>query len=117
MTDLSQLTIQQSDATAKVIGSSGRVLAIYSSTNPVTSNKPAKGNSSGGVYTPPAAQLQDGQLVVVTQGPRGVKMTRTYALSPERTQLYVSTKLENPRFSKPVMIRLVYDQTKSSSAN
>jgi hypothetical protein len=63
---------------------------------------------------PPAAQWQGAQLVSVTQGRReGVSTTRTYELSPDGKQLYVTTKIENPRFKNPVTYRLVYDPAPS----
>lgn len=117
MTDLSALTIEQSDTSAKVTGATGRILCAYSSSNPDATNKaPNNKSSNDGSYTPPAAQLQNGQLVVVMPGrQRGAKTTRTYALSDDHTRLWVTTKIENPRLSQPVTIRLVYDQSKPAS--
>jgi hypothetical protein len=129
MNDLSRVTIEQTASSAKVTGESGRVLAQYSASDSShansassssSSNAPAA-NSSGGPYgdsesadAPPAAQWQGTQLVAVTQGRReGSRTTRTYELSPDGKQLYMTTKVENPRFKGPVTYRLVYDPAPS----
>jgi hypothetical protein len=71
------------------------------------------GNQSSDAPPPPAAQWQGSQLVAVQQGRRGTT-TRTFELSPDGKQLYVTTKIDNPRFSSPVTFRLVYDPAQSS---
>ena len=111
MTDFNQLTIEQSASIAKVTGTTGRVLALYTSA-PQSDAKASDPNS----YAPPAAQWQGDQLVTVTQALRGnAKTTRAYALSPDGKHLYVSTTLDNRRFSQPVTIRFVYDSAKGAS--
>jgi hypothetical protein len=124
LADFSQLTIEQTVTSAKVTGSSGRMLAIYSNadssksadsgTSGNTSNSSDASNSygseRGGRQSEPAtASWQGNQLVAVTQGRRGGSTTRTYELSPDGTQLYVTTKIDNPRFQQPVTFRFVYD--------
>ena len=109
MSESSKLTIEQTSSTVKVIGESGRVLALYSAggqgdTSPNSSSVSAKGNAS----TPPAAHWQGGQLVAATQTNRGT-ITRTYEMSPDSRQLYVTTKVENKRLKQPVTYQLVYD--------
>lgn len=110
MNDFSELTIEQTASSTKVTGSSGSVLALYSSANSTGGNA----SDSGDAGAPPAAQWQDNRLVVVTQGRRGGSTTRTYELSPDSKQLYVTTKMQNPRFQQPVTIRFVYDAVPSS---
>jgi hypothetical protein len=105
MNDFSQLTIEQTSSSTKVTGSSGRVLALYSS----AASRGDNASEAGDANAPPAAQWQDNRLVVVTQGRRGGSTTRTYELSPDTKQLYVTSKIQNPRFQQPVTIRLVYD--------
>jgi hypothetical protein len=115
--DFSKLTIEQTATSAKVSGSSGRVLALCStdksspSANSSASND--AGNSGdygeGGNQGPVPAQWQGNQLVATTQGRRGGSTTRTYELSPDGTQLYVTTKMDNPRLQHPVTYRFVYD--------
>jgi hypothetical protein len=110
--DFSQLTIDQTDSMTKVTGSSGHVLALYSATDPGNAKSTSESNASA-----PSAEWQDGQLVVVTQSDRGGKTTRTYELSPDGKQLYVSTRIDNPRFNEPVTFRFVYDPVSSSGSS
>lgn len=129
MNSLSQLTIEQTASSARVTGDSGEVLALYSaedsskpnssvggsstspsagsSANSTTSG--SNGSSGDNAAAPPAAQWQGAQLVAVTPGRRQGNTTRTYELSPDGKQLYVTTKIDNPRFKNPVTFRLVYD--------
>jgi hypothetical protein len=126
LADYSQLTIVQTPTSAKITGSSGHVLATYDSSN--TSASPNSGNAansndgsndSGGnggtEMEPAAAAWQGNQLVAVTQGRRGGTTTRTYELSPDGKQLYVTTKMDNPRFQQPVTFRFVYDAASANS--
>lgn len=108
MEDLSQLTIEQTDSTAKIVGASGRVLALYSDSKPGDNSTPSAGDSDN----PPAAKWQGDQLVVEMPGRRGGKMTRTYTLSPSGDQLYVTTQMEGGRLRQLVMFRFVYDPVK-----
>jgi hypothetical protein len=113
MNEFSQLSIDQTASSAKVTGSSGRVLALYSSGGASKSNSSDSGNSEE-ENAPAAAQWQGSQLVAVTQGRRGGSTTRTYELSPDGKQLYVTTKMDNPRFQQPVTYRLVYDPAQTN---
>ncbi|MGB7309118.1 MAG: hypothetical protein WBC67_08640 [Candidatus Acidiferrales bacterium] len=130
LADFSQLTIDQTATSAKVTGSSGRVLAIFSSdtssqsssanndsasTDANSSNDSAGTTGRGRESAPAPAQWQGNQLVTTTQGRRGGSTTRTYELSPDGSQLYVTTKMDNPRFQQPVTFRLVYDAANSKS--
>jgi len=117
MKEFSQLTITQTSSMAKVTGESGRVLALYSSADQ-SANQSASGDSnksdnSAQNEDSAAAQWQQDQLVVTTQTRRG-STTRSYGLSPDGKQLYVTTRIENQRLSQPVVIRFVYDPAKSS---
>ncbi|MFZ0979891.1 MAG: hypothetical protein WAN23_10865 [Candidatus Acidiferrales bacterium] len=122
LADFSQLTIVQTPTSAKVTGSSGGLLAVWdSSKSSASPNSSSSGNSNdsssdsggserGGRQMEPAIAIWQGnQLVAVTQGRRGGSTTRTYELSPDGKQLYVTTKMENPRLQQPVTYRLVYD--------
>ena len=102
--ELSQLRIDQTETSAKITGSSGRILGVYSSSDQ-SNTKPSKEDSS----TPPVAQWQGDQLVTVVQGSRGGKTTRMYSVSSDARQLNVTTRIENPRFSQSVTYQLVYD--------
>lgn len=115
MSDFSQLTIEQSGSAAKVTGSTGRVLAQYVADNggaksDKNASKKNKDNSST-----PAAHWQGDELVTTVNGPRGTKTTRIYELSPNGKQLYVTTRLDNPRLNQTVNIRFVYDPARSGS--
>jgi len=126
LNELSQLTIEQTNSSAKVTGSSGRVLALYSansaaapvstpggsSTSSNSSSSSGSGSSGGGDdYAPPAAQWQGSQLVAIAERRRGTN-AQTYELSPDGKQLFVTTKMESQRFTEPVVFRLVYDPVK-----
>lgn len=118
--DLSQLAIEQTATSAKVTGSSGHVLAVYSNTD---SSKTGNSGSSGNAgdsnsansknaedqNAPATASWQGNQLVAVTQGRHGASTTRIYELSPDGNQLYVTTTIDSPRFQQPVTFRFVYD--------
>jgi hypothetical protein len=128
LNELSQLTIEQTNTSAKVTGSSGRVLALYSANSAAapastqggsSSASSSSGSSSSGGeddYAPPAAQWQGSQLVAVAEMRRGTN-TQTYELSPDGKQLFVTTKMESERFTEPVVFRLVYDPVKSSGGS
>jgi hypothetical protein len=64
--------------------------------------------------TAPTAQWKGSQFVTVAPGRRQGSTTRTYELSPDGKQLYVTTKIDNPRFQNPVTFRLVYDPVQST---
>jgi hypothetical protein len=122
MNNLSQLTIEQTASSAKVTGDSGNVLALYSASEPAPASSSSgsssnSSNSSSGdsetASAPPSTQWQGSQLVAVTPGRRQGSTTRTYELSPDGKQLYVTTKIDSPRFTKPVTFRLVYDPAPS----
>ena len=133
MADFSQLTIEQTATTAKVTGSSGRVLAVLgpdapantspdssAATHPAAQPEDMPANSDAGPRPrrgppPPAVAHWNGsQLVSESQNPRGGKMTRTYELSPDGSELFVSTKMESPNLSEPVTYRQVYDRAKAN---
>jgi hypothetical protein len=123
MDEFTRLTIVQTGSNVKVTGASGRTLAVLpadtSSNSGANSNADANSDSNAnpnGQYAPPPPTVhwQDSQLIAELQGRRGGKTTRTYELSPDGKQLYVTTRMENPRFSQPVTYRFVYDPVKSN---
>jgi hypothetical protein len=113
--DFSQLTIVQNGSDIKVAGESGRTLAVLPAETNANSNSNTDTNSND-QYTPPTPTVhwQDTQLIAEMDSRRGGKTTRTYELSPDGKELYVTTHIENPRFSQPVTYRLVYDPVKSN---
>jgi hypothetical protein len=114
MNDFSQLTIVQNGSDIKVTGESGRTLAVLPADTGSSSDSSAN-SDNGGQFTPPPPTVhwQGTQLIAETDMRRG-KTTRTYELSPDGKQLYVTTRMENPRFSQPVTYRFVYDPVKSN---
>jgi hypothetical protein len=114
MDEMSVLQIEQTDSNVKVTGKSGRVLAQISAAAASSGDNRSDGDSENGGRgagrgaRTTSARWQNGQLVTVAQNPRG-KSTRTYSLSPDGKQLYVTTKMENERLSQPVTYRQVYD--------
>lgn len=120
MAEWSQLTVTQLDANVKVTGASGRMLATTtppddsakSSDNSNGANDDANGGQRRGPQV--LAQWQGSQLVVNGRGFGGGTTTRTYELSPDAKQLYVTTKMTSERLSQPVTYRLVYDKGTAS---
>lgn len=119
----SQLTIEQNGQSVKISGESGNLIAQTSDNsnagsedNSAQSSNPGQSNGQrfrGRRRGPETAQWKDNQLVVENSQPNGGKMTRTYSLSADGKQLYVTTEMQNPRFDQPVTFRLVYDSAKS----
>jgi hypothetical protein len=124
MAEWAQLTVTQLDANVKVTGASGRTLA-----NTAPADNSAKSddsnasngseNENGGQrhMAPPPAEWQGSQLVANGRGFGGGSMTRTFELSPDGKQLYVTTKITSERLSQPVTYKLVYDKGSASGSN
>jgi len=125
MAEWSQLTVTQLDANVKVAGASGRTLTSTTPSDDAANSKDdSSSTSDSNVYggrrrmAPPAvAQWQGSQLVATGHMFGSGTMTRTYELSPDGKQLYVTTKMTGERMSQPVTYRLVYDRLSASSGN
>lgn len=113
MAEWSQLTIAQTDVGVKVTGGSGRVLA----TSQAESKQDNDDNDGNGErrFQPAVAKWQGSQLVAKSQGFGGGTTTRTFELSPDGKQLYVTTKMESERLNEPVTYKLVYDVGKAET--
>lgn len=114
----SQLTITQTGSDVKITNEDGRVIAVYPGPDTGSSangDQSSGGNSNarGNQASRSAAQWQGSDLVVQVQGRRGGTTTRTFELSPDGKQLYMITKIDNPRLQQPVAIRFVYDRAKT----
>lgn len=123
----SQLTIEQNGQSVKISDESGDLIAETSDNNSNNNNANDQDNSAqssnsdqsngqrfrGRRRGPQIAQWKNNQLLIENSGPNGGKTTRTYSLSPDGKQLYVTTEMQNPRFDQPVTFRLVYDSVKS----
>ncbi|MGA8222770.1 MAG: hypothetical protein WB780_14050 [Candidatus Acidiferrales bacterium] len=109
LTDLSYLTISQTTASVKVLTDSSHVLAQYplgDQGSPNTSDNSQNSKTA-------TSQWQGDQLVVVTPGANGGKITRTFEMSSDGSQLYLTTRMEGGRLKQPVVFRLVYDPSNS----
>ena len=114
MRQFSQLTITQLDKGVNVTGATGRLIAT-SEAQPDDSQN-AQDNGGMMMRMPPAkAKWQGSELIATSEGFGGGTVTRTFELSPDGKQLYMTTKIENPRFSEPVTYRLVYDPAKADT--
>jgi hypothetical protein len=116
MDEFTQLTIVQNGSDIKITGVSGRTLAVLPADTNANSNSGSSSdpNSADQPVPPATVHWQDNQLIAAMEGRRGGKTTRTYELSPDGKELYVTTRMENPRFSQPVTYRFVYDPVKSN---
>jgi hypothetical protein len=127
MAEWSQLTVTQLDANVKITGTTGRTLATTTPPDDSANSKAApsgSGSADSNVYggrrrmAPPVlATWQGSQLVASGQGFGGGTTARTYELSPDGKQLFVTTKITNERLSQPVTYRLVYDKGSANSGN
>ena len=63
-----------------------------------------------------AAHWDGNRLVTDEKSPSGRKMSRTYELSYDGTQLYETLQLTRGRSDSQISIRYVYDQAESRSA-
>lgn len=110
LSDLSYLTISQTTATVKVLTDSSHLLAQYPMSDQGNSNTSDNSQNSKTA----TAQWQGDQLVVVTPGANSGKTTRTFEMSSDGSQLYLTTRMEGGRLKQPVTFRLVYDPSNSS---
>lgn len=117
MRQFSQLTITQTDKGLNVAGATGRLIAT---TEPQSSDQTAQDNQDNGggmMRMQPAQAKWQGNQLVATSNMFGGTTTRTFELSPDGKQLYMTTKMENQRFSQPVTYRFVYDPGKSGNSS
>jgi hypothetical protein len=64
-----------------------------------------------------AAHWDGNRLVTDEKSPNGQKMSRTYELSYDGTQLYETLRLTKGRSNSQISIRYVYDQADAQSAH
>lgn len=67
-------------------------------------------------YQEIAAHWEGSRLVTDEKNPRGGKMSRTYELSYDGTQLYETLHMTVGRNNTPLVVRYVYDQAAGSTA-
>jgi len=93
------------DPEIDVTDDQNRKLALFTD-----GRKVQKPNPKDDSYQEIAAHWDDKRLVTDEKSPRGGKMSRTYELSYDGTQLYETLRLTTDRSNEPVVIRFVYDQ-------
>jgi hypothetical protein len=64
-----------------------------------------------------AAHWEGNRLVTEEKSPNGQKMSRTYELSYDGTQLYETLRLTKGRSNSQISIRYVYDQADAQTAH
>ena len=67
-------------------------------------------------YQEIAARWDGARLVTDEKNPRGGKMSRTYELSYDGTQLYETLHMTVGRSNTPLVIRYVYDQDHAAAS-
>lgn len=76
--------------------------------------KPQKSKDSN--YQEIVAHWDGARLVTEEKNPRGEKMSRTYELSYDGTQLYETLHMTVGRSNTPLVVRFVYDQAPGAAA-
>ena len=99
---LETLTIEHKDPTLSITNAAGRDRTLY------TDGRKTEEEHSYGGTTAVTASWKDGHLEVVSKPESGAKITETYAVSADRSQMTVTTKVEGGR-SGSYAIRRVYD--------
>jgi hypothetical protein len=75
-----------------------------------------KADSKDDSYQEIAARWDGPRLVTDEKSPRGAKMSRTFELSYDGTQLYETLRLTTGRSNTPLDVRYVYDPMPAASA-
>ncbi|HKD16452.1 MAG TPA: hypothetical protein VKG23_01195 [Thermoanaerobaculia bacterium] len=99
---LETLTIEHKDPTLSITNAAGRERTLY------TDGRKTEEEHSYGGTTAVTASWKDGHLEVVSKPESGAKITETYAVAADRSQMTVTTKVEGGR-SGSYTIRRVYD--------
>lgn len=102
------LSLEQKDAEVDVTDEQYRKLAIFTDGRKLQKSKDIANQEI-------VARWNDKALVTDEKNPRGGKMSRTFELSPDGTQLYETLHLTVGRDSKSVGIRYVYDQVQGTT--
>jgi len=99
---LETLTIRHSEPEVTIVDGAGREHRF------TTDGRKSEEERSRGGTTKVSAAWKDGRLEVVTAPEHGPKWTETYAITADRTQLTVTTKIDGARGGSAT-IRRVYD--------
>ena len=103
----SKLTLTQKDAEVDVADDQYRTLELFTDGRKLQKSKDLATQEI-------AAHWEDKSLVTDEKNPRGGKMSRTFELSPDGTQLYETLHLTVGKNGSPIGIRYVYDQVQTS---
>lgn len=106
---LETLQIDHKDPSLSITDAAGRARTLY------TDGRKTEEEHSYGGTTAVTASWKDGHLEVVSKPESGAKITETYAVAADHSQLTVTTKVEGGRRGS-YTIRRVYDAAKPGSA-
>ena len=101
------LTIRLNDPEFHLESSDDRVTTLF------TDGRDIEQQGPGGEVLRSSTHWEGDRIVSVSETPRGGKLTRTYEVSPDSSQLLLTLRIDNSRFGKPVKIRYVYDRLKT----
>ena len=99
---LDTLVIQHAEPSLTITDAAGRVHSLY------TDGRKTEEERSHGGTTTVTATWKDGHVEVVSRPQNGSKITETYSITADRSQLTVVTKIEGAR-GPAFTIRRVYD--------
>lgn len=105
---LDMLQIQHKEPSLTITDAAGRERTIY------TDGRKTEEEHSHGGTTAVTASWKDGHIEVVSKPETGAKITETYAVTADGSQLTVTTKVEGGR-SGSFTIRRVYDSMKAGA--
>jgi hypothetical protein len=108
------LTLEQKDPKSPEVdltGDQNRKRALFTD-----GRKIQKADSKDDSYQEIAAHWDGSRLVTDEKSPRGGKMSRTFELSYDGTQLYETLRLTTGRSNTPLDVRYVYEPLSSTAA-
>jgi hypothetical protein len=105
MRPASSLTFSQKEKEFDLTDDQGRKRAFFTDGRKLQKPKDES-------YEEIAARGDATRLVSDEKTPRGGKLSRTFELSPDGTQLYETIQMENNRSNSPSSFRYVYDAAK-----
>src|SRR4029077_4468234 len=104
------VTLSMTGAEVDVVDDQSRKLAIMTDGRKLQKSKDDS-------YQEIAAHWDGTRLVTDEKNPRGGKMSRTYELSYDGTQLYETLHMTVGRNNTPLVIRFVYDQAPGANSS
>jgi hypothetical protein len=107
MRPASSLTFVQKDKEFDLTEDQGRKRAFFTDGRKLQKSKDER-------YQEIAAQGDATHLVSDEKSPRGGKLSRTFELSPDGTQLYETIQMDTSRSYSPSRFRYVYDATQDT---